>query len=291
MKEYIGKGESPTKRGPVPSELARSVCRHERPITESLFQYEHDEGELFKKKIPIEILESYENNFTAPKIEVITAVLFQAARTHKEIGTKKGIAEFKSKYELAELASGNKRKSDKHLKAIDELTEPHQMLDVESDDYVLSNWPPLTISDIKRDDKKLIRIQLSDAIHRDAKFYYHIPLAISLLLRARGGLKRVTTAHVKQYLYIFDRVKSIHHPVFNLDLEYVYEAAGVSHYFAQRRGNRAKKTITAGFEAMVKAKILISFQDLGGSHARIEPNPIHFGKLYKAKSEKKVSNE
>ncbi|MDH5657708.1 MAG: hypothetical protein OEZ34_17465, partial [Spirochaetia bacterium] len=187
----------------VPVRLIRSVLRHKADFQPSLFEhYEDSDGYYDTRHLPPEQINQFKNTFTGHEIELLSAILFRAGfeKSGKQYQWNRH-AEFQSVYELCKIASGSKARSDKditpYIKALKILDVHHWFLYKENEKVFLEKSRPINITD-KNDG---IIIEIAENIVRNPDYFKYIAISPSSLFKA-GGIKRVSSAHIKLYMYL-----------------------------------------------------------------------------------------
>jgi hypothetical protein len=254
----------------VPARMVLAVLRHELESEDDLYQMQRDGLR------PIDgrgVAERFENQYTGQELELLIAAFARA-------GENSNVAEFRSEAEWIELACGKRaRSAPEYHNAIRSLAEPHWMLDRHGDRHIIAQERPIEI--VTEYDlaggggaPKNLSVRIAESLCRNRRSFHQVPLALSQQLRD-GGLRRVSTAHVKLYLYVLTRVRS-REPQHVMQLENIIAATGLECHVKNRQRSRAITLIRDGLNAMVGAHMLEEWEFLPGNRVGITPSKAHF---------------
>lgn len=253
----------------IPSPILRGFFNHSIEKEPYLFSTEEEEP-LKMKSHEKTLLDDFSlEGWTPQMIEVLFTIFF--LREDDKVT-------FKSKNQIASLSSGAKtsssRNRSKYFEGLQALQEPVQLLIKGGKLSVLINEPVLY-----KDGENCFRIGIPFLRYADS--WLKVPLAINEIFR-EGGLKRIERPHILLYLYLLNQFRDKKKE--NFDAKKIFKSIGIEHYFEQRHGNRAYQLIEDSLKALVKSKVLFSYEFLGKEVIKIKANPFHFeslkGKVY-----------
>lgn len=261
MKEHI-------ELASVPSPWLRGLFEHEVK-NPSLFSFEYsgkdcdsDWRTLISPEQKEDLAEDYVHDWTLAEIEILIALFFKAKGEDSVF--------VRSEYELIKIASGKKERS-RHLSGALESLQREKTFILKDQGHRFCKIAPISVT--KQENGLLIQFSRPIALLMDS--FIKIPLAPSSYFR-KGGLRRVEKAHLLLYLYLRERIHG-HKKSKNFQIEPLFCAMGVKHYFEQRNGHRAMKILETGLIALEKSFVLSSFQFLSKDQVEIIPDRFHFG--------------
>lgn len=269
------KNETPTNLVNFPHGFLCGLFYHsidKESITHEFHQRE-DQDSIFRNILgerSEQLAERYRNDFTLGEIEVLIALFFLSEELESFT--------LKSEYHLIRIASGFKKKSERkfYRKCLESLRKKRTFLVIENGTKFCHTKVIST-----KQTKNGIKITFSKAIRKKKGSWRKIPLAPSEIFKS-GGLKRIHVSHLLLLFYLIERIQN-HSRTSKLDKLKLFKNMGLSHYFQSCHGNRARKQLFNGLEALKKANVLLSWIDSDETQILIEPNLSFFGKTPKDK--------
>ncbi len=250
-------------------------------------------GDLSFRRTDAEILRDYRMGLDARQLDLMLAL-------YANVDPETGTARFGSLYEWGCLAAGEKGPDVSNYTR--ELTEPGKSRKRNPEKPALNEsrriWidyydkgrkrvpcvfvaPPVNLTLIKNAATGTTRFAQAELAfflrHRlngegKLQHYRRVPLACRKLLK-EGGIKRVETAHMLFFLYLFTRPGG---RAITMSLETICARIGIAHYLAAYQKKRAEKVIQDSLAALIRQRVISDESGYQDGELTIYKNRFYF---------------